>query len=262
MARPPVPRSAGNSPAVPDSARRAPGAIGYEDADAVGFDQMPRSVVDALAGVLLGPPIAADAEPLVAKRRGGGTHYQQATGWWAGGDRYVSIDARRLLAPTEGQRLKPVTGWKIDGTVRYFAAGVLPTYSQWRFDAGVDEGAGKGRRSRTDDPLDVLPEQLTAPVRGANANAWRGYGPGWAEETIVAALTTPNRVRILKAQRKATSRRGLGAADWHAVTLEAPIVAVQALATDSYGRVLLGPAAQPTLSPPGTPPGVSIGTGR
>lgn len=244
MAQPPVPRPS-SAPAVPGAdTRKAPGSIDYTPADAVGFGHMPKAVVASLSGVLLGPPLAADAEPLVAKRQADGTYYQQAKGWWAGGDRYMTIDARRLLAPAEGQTLKPITGWKIDGTISYFAAGVLPVNSQWRFDSsnGVP---GKGRRPSADDPLDVLPAHLTAPVRDADARAWREYGRGWAEETIVAVVSTPGNVRVLKAQRRATSRRALDTADWHAVTLDAPITAIQALATDPAGQVLLGQAVSP-----------------
>jgi hypothetical protein len=245
MADLPASRPAGKTPATTGQ-RQQPGSIDYTPADAVGFDQMPRAVVNALAGVLLGPPVAADAEPPVTKRQADGTYYQQAKGWWAGGDRYVTIDARRLLAPAEGQSLRPITGWKIDGIVSHFVAGIIPVNSVWRFDPGGGTEAGKGRRPNTDDPLDVLPEPLTAPVRGADVSAWREHGRGWAEETIVAPLVSPERILILKVQRKATSRRVLQTADWHAVTVDAAVSAIQALATDQTGRVLLGPAASPT----------------
>jgi hypothetical protein len=238
----------------------AAGSIGYGPlVDAVGFDLMPRPVIDALSGLLIGPPVAADAKPLVAKRQSDGTHYQQAVGWWAGADRYLTIDARRLLAPVEGQRLKPVSGWKIDGTVSYFRSGVMPTHSEWRFDPGTDSGAKKKSRERVSDPLDALPEELVRPVRDADANAWRRYRQGWAEETIVAALAGPDRIKVLKAQRTATSRRALDSANWHVETLDAPIASVQALTTDGYGRVLLGPPAQVAAIPPGPAPGRPIG---
>lgn len=259
MAQPPVPRPSKLTPAIPGSdARRQPGSIDYAPADAVGFDQMPQAVVDALAGILLGPPVAADAERPVAKRQADATYYQHAKGWWAGGDRYVTIDARRLLAPAEGQSLRPITGWKIDGTISHFAPGAVPVNSQWRFDPGDSGGSGKGKRPSADDPLDVLPGQLTAPIRGAEASAWREYGRGWAEETIVAGLATHGRVRVLKAQRKATSRRALEVADWHAVTLDAVIASVQPIATDPAGRVLLGPAVRPAELGGGSYPTGSI----
>jgi hypothetical protein len=212
--------------------------------DAVGFDLMPRPVIDALSGLLIGPPIAADAQPLVTKRKPDGTYYQQAVGWWAGSDRYLTIDARRLLAPVEGQKLKPVSGWKIDGTVSYFQPGVTPVHSEWRFDPGTDTGAKMKSRERVEDPLEALPEELTRPVRDADATAWREYRQGWAEETIVAALAGPDRIKVLKAQRTGTSRRALVTAHWHAETLDVPIASVQALVTDPYGRVLLGPPAR------------------
>jgi hypothetical protein len=252
MAQPPAPRPSNLTPAVPGAAtRHQPGAIDYTPTDAVGFERLPPAVANALAGVLIGPPVAADADEPVAKRQTDGTYYQQATGWWAGGDRYVTIDARRLLTPAEGQSLKPVTGWKIDGTIAHFAHAVLPVDSQWRFDGAATPG--KRARHKTDDPLDVLPEQLTAPVREAPASAWRERGRGWAQETIVAALAAHGRVRVLKAQRNATSFRALETADWHAVTLDAPIVAFQALATDpATGRVLVGPTTRAAPLAPGS----------
>jgi hypothetical protein len=227
--------------------------------DAVGFDLMPRPVIDALAEVLIGLPLAANAEPLLTKRTPDGTYYQQAVGWWAGRDRYLTIDARRLLAPVEGQKLKPVTGWKIEGTISHLQPGVMPVHSEWRFEPGTDTGAKKKSRERVDDPLEALPEELTRPVRDAEANAWRKYRQGWAEETIVAALAGPDRIKALKAQRTATSRRSLVSADWHFETLDAPIASVQALATDSYGRVLLGPPAQALAVPPSPVAGRPIG---
>lgn len=196
------------------------------------------------------------------KRQPDGTYYQQATGWWAGGDRHVTIGARRLLAPAEGQKLKPVTGWKIDGTVHHLQPGVTPSFSQWRYDPGLGGAGSAGRRPRADDALDVLPAELTAPVRGAEASAWREYGRGWANETIVAALVTADRVRVLKAERKSTSSRGLDSTDWHAVTLDGPITWIQNLSTDSYGRVVLGQAMRPQFLPPGSAPNPPLGPGR
>lgn len=262
MAQLPVPRPSGIPPAVAGSEHQPPGSIGYAPADAVGFEQIPTAVVNALAPVLLGPPIAADAAEPVTKVQPDGTYYQQVTGWWAGGDRYVTIEARRLLAPAAGQKLKPVTGWKIDGTVHHLQPGVTPSFSQWRYDPGAGGAASTGRRRLTDDPLDVLPAELTAPVRGAVASAWREYGRGWANETTVTALVTADRVRVLKAERKSTSRRGLAGADWHAVTLDAPITWIQNLLTDAYGRVVLGQAMRPQSLPPGSGPNPPIAPGR
>lgn len=226
--------------------------------DAVGFDRIPQPVIEALSPLLVGPPLAADAEELVVKRSPDGSHYQQAVGWWAGGDRYLTIDARRLLAPVEGHKLKPMSGWKIEGNVRYFYPGATPLHSQWRFDPGTDTGAKKKRRAHVDNPLEVLPEELTRPVRDAEASAWLTKGQGWAEETIVAAVAGPDRVKVLKAEREATSERALDSADWHVVTLDALIASVHPLATDGRGQVLLGPRMQQSSVPPGPAPGRQI----
>lgn len=219
---------------------------------------MPRPVFGALSELLIGLPLAADAESLVTKRKPDGTYYQQAVGWWAGRDRYVTIDARRLLTPLEGQKLKPFTGWKIDGQVSYFQPGVTPVHSEWRFDLGTDNGVEKKPGEILENPLDALPEEITNPIRGAKANAWQKYGTGWAEETIVASLAEGYWIKILKAQRTATSRRALILADWRVETLAARIVSVQVLATDGLGRVVLGPPARPLAVPPVPTPGPPI----
>lgn len=252
MAQTPMHRSSRTTLAIPGNGRTAPGAIDYgTPVDAVGFEQMPQPVIDALSSLLVGPPLAADAEPSVVKRRPDGTYYQQAVGWWAGGDRYLTIDARRLLAPVEGQKLTPATGWKIDGNVRYFAPGATPHHSQWRFDRGTDTRANKKPRARVENPLDVLPEELTRPVRDADASAWLKFDEGWAEETIVTAVPGPDRVKVLRAQRTARSERALDSADWHVVTLDAVITSTRVLATDAQGRVRLGPPSEAPAVLPG-----------
>ncbi|GEM_PF-2868182 len=248
MAQPLVPRSA-NSPSFPRVPTSSPGQIGYVNAEAVGFEKLPRAVADALAGVMLGSPVAANADDRKAKRRADGTLYEHVTAWWAGTDRYVVIDARRLLAPAGGQTLRPVSGWRIEGTIDYYVAGVVPTTSQWRFQQSSTAPGTKRTAVEVDDPLDVLPAELTGPVRGGQTDAWRQYGRGWAEETIVATLRAPARVKVLKAQRRATSRRALQIADWHAITLDSPIALAQTFATDSYGTVVLGPQTWPSQLP-------------
>jgi hypothetical protein len=229
-------------PAVPEAELRA---IDYVPADAVGFQHLPQLVRYALGGVLIGTEVATDAEPPAVKRRPDGTYYQQATGWWASGDRYVIIDGRRRLAPATGRGFKAITGWKIDGMISYFPTGILPVTSRWPLDRRATTVGATGRRRIADDPLDVLPRHLAAPVRGADASASHKYQPGWAEETIVAALAASYRVRVLKAQRTATSRPALETADWCAVSLDAPVAAVQALGTDVRGQVRLAAATYP-----------------
>lgn len=250
MPPPSLPQPSGRIPAVAGPKNQPPGSIEYAPADAVGFEHLPAAVLDALSGVLLGPVVAADAEEPVIRRRADGIHYQHATGWWAGENRYVTIDARRLLAFTDGRKLKPVSGWKIEGAVSHFQPGVRPTTSEWRFEAGGGGSAPPAENRVADDVLEALPGPLAAPVLGAEASAWRKMGRGWATETIVATKASPERVLVLKAERRAPSEARLAAADWQAVTLDAPIVWIQSVSTDGYGRVALGAARQPHALPP------------
>ena len=47
---------------------------------------------------------------------------------------------------------------------------------------------------------------------GGQADVWREFGKGWATETVVASQLFADKVRILRATRKATSRLALDGA--------------------------------------------------
>jgi hypothetical protein len=135
--------------------------------------------------VVIGTKIAAKAEPPVAKRRPDGIYYQE-TGR-AGAGRRLIIEARGLLAQANGRALKPITGWKIDGTISHFPTGILPVTARWPFDRRPTTMGANGQRRIVDDPLDVLPHHLAAPVGGAEVSAWQNYRRDWAEEPVVSA---------------------------------------------------------------------------
>lgn len=209
-----------------------PGRVSYVEASAVGFECLPEAVRGSLLPHLVGNRLAADADEPVAKRRADGTYYQQATGWWASSDRYLDINATRPLVPAGSGRLQPAGTWTISVTVYDLTPGSIPVASSWRFDGAAAASDLKTALRTVDDPLDTLPPPLVAPVRDGRSNAWRTWTDRSAEETVVAALQLNGRVRILKAQRRARSRRGLTTAEWQVEALDAPVTATRTLSFD------------------------------
>jgi hypothetical protein len=240
----PVHRASMARPAVPEAELRA---IDYVPADAVGFQHLPQLVRYAVSGVLIGTEVAADAEPPVASAGPTAPTTSRQPG---GGPAPTDTSSSR---PAGGSPPQPVAASKRSRAGRSTGRSAISRPASCRLRPGgrstvvPPRWAPPGRRRIADDPLDVLPRHLAAPVGGADASAWQKYQPGWAEETIVAALATPDRVRTLRAQRTATSRPALETADWYAVSLDAPVAAVQALGTDSRGQLLLAPATYPAL---------------
>lgn len=220
-------------------AKRSPGSIDYVSADAVGFEVLPEALRGALSGLLLGTELAADAEHPVTKRRQDGTHFQVVSGWWASSERLVVVEGRRALDRVGENQFKPSGEWDASGTVHQFPLGLVPETSCWRFDGG-SAGDGKTRRRKVANALDALPPQLVAPVLGGSSGAWQRYRRGWAQETVVALRLTHNRVKVLCAEREASSLRALAATGWRATTLDSPIVAALSITSGSRGRVELG----------------------
>ena len=205
-------------------ARRAPGEIPYEDAEAVGFDVVPGAVQQTLASAsLLTGEMWVGTGDLVTKRRPDGSHFRDLQAWWASDRRFVKFRAIRELASAEQGRFRPQGTWAVRGTAFDFAAPVVPTSSVWRFQAPEQAVSQSPNARRNAGPLEVLPPQVALPVVGGEADAWRQYGRGWALETIAAFRLSQNRVCLLKAQREAASRRGLDLADWKVETADIAI---------------------------------------
>jgi hypothetical protein len=221
---PNLPATGGSSHPAPGG-QTPPGRVSYVEASAVGFEHLPEPVRASLIPHLLADQLAGDADELVAKRRPDSTYYQQALGWWASTARYLEISATRSLVSAGSGRLQPAGPWTTSATIYDLAPGSTPVTSSWRFD-GVAAASNLETALRiVDDPLDALPPPLVAPVRGGRADAWLTWNDRSAEETVVVALRLRDRVRILKAERCARSRRALRTAEWHATALDAPISA-------------------------------------
>jgi hypothetical protein len=226
MTRLPTPGSA-KTPVIRASGgvtTRAPGVLKYDDVDAFGFDILPAQVRKKVVNLLSGSQIAATGQEPVTKRRPDGSHYQSVSGWWASASRVVLVTGRRELEPIANNCFRPRGRWHVSGHVHHFPPHLRPETSKWHFEAATS-ASKSGQERRTDDALDVLPPALAAPVIGGSSDAWKQGGPGSVEETIFAIRILEDRIRVLKAKRKARSERALAVADWHAWTLDAPVVA-------------------------------------
>ena len=206
-------------------ATKSPGRIHYVDTERIGFEHVPEELVEEMtgAGVLAGELWAAAADAGVAKRRADGSHYQHIEAWWSSQWRYVQVDARRELELGGDGKLRPVGAWSATGSVWVFAVEATPERSVWRYQPGSEPTSGrKPPRPRARDPLEALPGPVAGPVLGGDSYAWVQFGRGWASETIVASKVADGRILLLRANREATSQRGLGLVDWVVETVDAP----------------------------------------
>jgi hypothetical protein len=201
--------------------------ISYVEAHGVGFKALPNEVLAALAcrEVLVGVELSATSNLPQIKRRPNGSHYQLVVAWWASTSRFVSVDARRELAPAGVGKLRPCAPWSVTAKIYRLPAGLQATTSTWRF-AGSSAGRSNSKRIETDDPLEVLPPGVADPVRGGMRDAWRQMSSDEATETVVGSLVTEERVRVLRAVRRAASEAALERADWSVETLEAPVLQI------------------------------------
>ena len=204
---------------------RRPTRLGYETADAVGFDLVPSRVRQQLQSRdLIGTySLSATSDPPAVMKRSDGTFYQLSEAWWGDERQLLVFRYEREMERVGEKQFRPASTWSVNGVLRRLGPVGGPERSVWRFDAS---GAGEAARetSKTDDPLDLLPTELVRPLRDGEADAWRLYKKGWASETVIAMSLTRGRALLFRAVREATSRRALPSADWHVETLDAPVV--------------------------------------
>jgi hypothetical protein len=235
MTRFPTPRSSGSVTTRATGAldQRAPGQIEYVSAKRVGFECLPEEVRRVVGKALVGEEIAANAEEPLTKRRPDGSHYQVVTAWWASTERLVLIEARRPLELRGERQFAPSGVWSVATTIHRFAPGVVAERSRWLLDPKASTPLG-APAPRAIDVLDVLPPRLVAPLRGGSSAAWQRFRPEWANETIVALRIDAGRLRVMKAERNASSKYSLAFAQWHSTTIDAAIAETRELG----GRVL------------------------
>jgi hypothetical protein len=206
-------------------AARGPASISYAPATAVGFEIVPEVVRARLFArrEIGSTALSASCDELQVRRRADGTHYQSGEAWWGDEARAVLFTIRREMANRGGRKYSPKGAWNVSGTVYHLGATGGPETSKWKFDAAASKGGNTSPPVTTSDPLDLLPADVAAPVRGGLRDVWRESSTGSAAEYLTAIRVVENRVLLLEANRTARSIRALASATWVLTTLDAPI---------------------------------------
>ena len=223
---------------------RGPAVPDYAPIDGLGFDRLPDTLLQVLRmrGLIPLSTFAMWADVPLSRRRPDGSHYQQVDAWWATEARLVTCSARRELAPFRKGRLRPSASWIVCGTIHELAA-VVPERSAWHYPSGIASTPLGPSVCASDGPLDLLPAAVTDSVVGGEAKCYLQWGPGWAEESVIAHRLVAGRVHLLQGVRTAASRQELTGADWAVQTVDAPVVRTTSLCLGGSPAVL--PAVRP-----------------
>ncbi len=218
----------GGPPSVPHGRgldRRGPAAVAYVEADEVGFEAVPLAVRRELEARRLidGEPLAASCDRPRVVRRADASYEQRGSAWWGRAGRAVVLDLRREMAPRGGTRFAPTGAWRVTGTLHHLGSVGEPELSTWAFEGGGVGGARSGAPVMSDDPLDLLPPDVVAPVRGGQSDAWRDIAPHEVCEWVEALRVTRDEAYLLRATRVADSVERVSGATWTIATLMAPI---------------------------------------
>ncbi len=230
---------------------RGPASVDYVPATEVGFEIVP-SVVRAqlFATNLIGSKaLSASCTGIHTRRRANGTHYQSVEAWWADEIRALLLTVHREMTHRGGRQYSPSGPWSVTGTVYHLGSADRPLTTTWRFDAPASKRAARVPPTVSDDPLDLLPAEVVAPIRGGLSDVWREQiGDSAAEYLTAIRVVNNDRVLLLEANRTAKTIRQLSVAEWVLTTLDAPIAGhepIRFTCADSE----LGLSARPSLSP-------------
>ncbi len=206
-------------------ASRGLASVDYVPVDVAGFEIVPDVVRVRLTatGVIGKAALCASAKGLTVRRRADGSTYQSGSAWWADTTRAVIIDVRREVELRRGRRYEPVGAWRVSGVAHHLEDVGGAEHSTWQYDAAGTSGANSSPSVITDDPLDLLPPGVAAPVRGGLSDVWRESSPTSATEFLTALRVNDEEVRLLEAHRTARSEKVLTRAPWSVTTLMAPV---------------------------------------
>ncbi|MGC8511159.1 MAG: hypothetical protein ACP5PB_09860 [Acidimicrobiales bacterium] len=207
-------------------ASRGLAAVDYVPVEVAGFEIVPDVVRVrlAVAGVIGKAALCASAKRLTVRRRADGSAYQSGTAWWADTTRAVIIDLRREMERRGGRRYAPVGAWRVSGVVHHLDDVGGAEHSTWQYDAAASRGASTSPPVITDEPLDLLPADVAAPVRGGQSDVWRESSRTSATEFLTALRVSDDEARLLEAHRAARGEAALTRAPWSVTTLMAPVI--------------------------------------
>ncbi len=208
-------------------AARGPATVRFARVQEAGFDIVPSVVRNHLFATraIGSAAISASAQELAVRRRSTGSHYQSGDAWWGDDDRAIVFTVRREMAHRGGRSYSPNGPWLVIGTRYQLGQVGGPERSTWQYDSSTTTGSGHARPTTTSDPLDLLPPDVTAPIRGGLSDVWREISTEQATEYLTAIRARDNCVLLLEAHRTASSIAALSSAAWQLTTLDAPIIA-------------------------------------
>jgi hypothetical protein len=201
-------------------------SVDYAPVDVAGFEIVPDVVRTRLAatGVIGRTALCASAKRLQVTRRADGRTDQSGTAWWVDVVRVVIIELRRELEARHGGRYTPIGAWRVSGVRHHLDDVGGGEHSTWRYDATGSKGASASPLVLTHEPLDLLPPDVAAPVRGGLSDVWRESSGTSATEFLTALRVFGGEALVLEAHRTARRERALVRAPWEVTTLVAPII--------------------------------------
>lgn len=238
-----------------------PASMDYSPASAVGFEVLPAVVRTRLKaeGVIHLKPLTASCLGLNVKRRADASHYQTGTAWWADESIATFIECQREMEHRDGMAYSARGDWIVTGVVYHLDDVGGPEVSTWEFDGRSAGHEGSVPPAHTDDPLDLLPPDVAAPVRGGLSDVWMDIvrtGPteSRATEHLRALRVVGGEAFLLAGTRIAPAKSRLFNAEWTLTTLIAPIVTSETYSftcekrTRETGRIGSAEGARPLPS--------------
>lgn len=221
---------------------RGPASIDYQKASIAGFKKLPAVIRSRLVadGVIGSKPLCASCGSLDVRKRADGGYYQAGTAWWGDETKAVLIECRREMEHRSGRTFSPSGAWSVSGVIHHLDAVGGSEITKWKFDAKATGGDNSSLPVMSEDPLDLLPPEVAAPVRGGLADAWMRITSSSVTEYLTAIRVVNDDALLLEANRTARTETSLPHAEWKLTTLRAPINGSETFAFACGQR---GPAA-------------------
>lgn len=122
-----------------------------------------------------------------------------------------------------GQKFSPSGAWNVTGVIHRLGDVGGPFITKWKFEGKPPGGDGSSPPVATNDPLDLLPPEVAAPVRGGLSDAWMITTSSSATEYLTAIRVFGDEVLLLEANRRARTETNLNRSQWKLTTLQAPV---------------------------------------
>jgi hypothetical protein len=123
----------------------------------------------------------------------------------------------------EGNKFSAGGDWNVSGVIHLLDDVGGAEESTWKFEGGSSGGKNMSSAMMTKDPLDLLPSDVAAPVRGGQSDVWALISPSSVTEYLTAVKVVDAEVLFLEGKRTARSKKSLYRSEWRLTTLVAPI---------------------------------------